>query len=353
LRKKKEVSFNAAIKNWDNIVDKQFRKIVKNSLQNGITVDELIKQFKKEPYVVNDRKVEKIEVYYLDSDVSATRKSLDITFNEKIIESTTDTGIQKILLNHHSSEKYQNQTDNAGKFISPQELAFSPEGIEELNQNIEQLNNGKRHKPIYKVRKYEALGKKFPIGETGNKQSKYVVAATGTNLFYAVYEGKNEKDKIVRQFNTIPLNEVLPQMKDGSNPIPNKYFDNKRNEYPLLFSLSPNDLVYLPSQEEMLIPSLVDFKSLNREQQSRIYLFVDGSGTTANFIPSSSATVIFNLNKKEQAKINLNYPIQNEFGVGSPQSKNQKSIDGGMIKESCWKLEVDRIGNIFRSSNTN
>ena len=40
--------------------------------------------------------------------------------------------------------------------------------------------------------------------------------------------------------------------------------------------------------------------------------------------------------------------IQNEYGIGSPQSKNQKSITGEMIKAVCWKLEVDRLGNIHK-----
>lgn len=40
--------------------------------------------------------------------------------------------------------------------------------------------------------------------------------------------------------------------------------------------------------------------------------------------------------------------ILNEYGLGSPQSKNQKDLDGEMIKEICWKLKVDRLGNIIK-----
>jgi CRISPR-associated endonuclease Csn1 len=31
------------------------------------------------------------------------------------------------------------------------ELAFSPDGIDEMNRNIKELNDGKEHQPIYKV----------------------------------------------------------------------------------------------------------------------------------------------------------------------------------------------------------
>jgi CRISPR-associated endonuclease Csn1 len=44
----------------------------------------------------------------------------------------------------------------------------------------------------------------------------------------------------------------------------------------------------------------------------------------------------------------LNYDnvLQNELGLGSPQSKNQNSLDGVQIKSICWKLEIDRLGKI-------
>ena len=40
--------------------------------------------------------------------------------------------------------------------------------------------------------------------------------------------------------------------------------------------------------------------------------------------------------------------IQNEYGKGSPQSKNQKSITGEMIKEICIPIKVDRLGHIIK-----
>lgn len=82
-----------------------------------------------------------------------------------------------------------------------------------MNKNIVHLNNGHQHQPIYKVRKYEK-GDKFAVGARGNKSSKFVEAAKGTNLFFAIYEQEQvEKSngEVVkkRTFATIPLNVVI------------------------------------------------------------------------------------------------------------------------------------------------
>ena len=38
--------------------------------------------------------------------------------------------------------------------------------------------------------------------------------------------------------------------------------------------------------------------------------------------------------------------IKNEYGLGSPQLKNQNTIDGVQVKSICWKIKVDRLGNL-------
>ncbi|MBS1588414.1 MAG: type II CRISPR RNA-guided endonuclease Cas9 [Bacteroidetes bacterium] len=261
---------------------------------------------------------------------SATRKPLGISFTKKIIEeSVTDTGIQKILLNHLSK-----------KGNNP-ELAFSPEGIEDMNKNIISLNGNKFHQPIFKVRIYETIGNKFSIGQTGNKKSKFVEAAKGTNLFFAIYEN----DKGERSFATIPLNEVIERQKQGLSPVP----ETSEKGEKLLFHLSPNDLVYVPTEEEKENIHSIDFSNLRKEQLKRVYKFTDGSGSMANFIPVNIAEVLFNLNEKKQKKNGINYPIQNEIGVGSQGSKNERAITGEQIKSVCIKLNIDSLGNISKA----
>ena len=87
---------------------------------------------------------------------------MDESFDEKRIKtSVTDTGIQKILLEH--------LRENA----NDPKVAFSPDGIERMNANLQKLNGGKARQPIYKVRVYEHASK-FAVGSDGNKKDKYV-----------------------------------------------------------------------------------------------------------------------------------------------------------------------------------
>ena len=249
--------------------------------------------------IILDKKISK------DKILTATRKAVDITFTEKIISSITDTGIQKILLNYL-------------KYKGSPEVAFSAEGLEELNKNIAQYNDGKKHQPIYKVRIFEE-GSKFPLGETGAKATKFVEAAKGTNLFFGVYQGKEK-----RSYATIPFNKVIERQKQGLPSVPER---NEKGE-PLLFSLSPNDLVYVPMEGEAT--ETMDFNNLSKEQKERIYKTVSFTGNQCFFVQEAVASPI--VNKMEY----------------SPLNKMERDILGIMIKEVCIKLKVDRLGNITK-----
>ena len=69
---------------------------------------------------------------------------------------------------------------------------------------------------------------------------------------------------------------------------------------------------------------------------------------TGNFVPYSTANVLFSIKYSNQKKMGLSYPIQDEFGVGSQCSKNPRAITGEMIKETCVPIKVDRLGNIIK-----
>ena len=316
LRKIKEVNLKEAIKNPNRIVEKDFKKEIKKLLSQGLDVKQISKHIEKDKDVWQDINLAKIKVYYFTQETNdkffATRKSLDASFNKKKIEeSITDTGIQQILIHH--LERYDNKA----------ELAFSPDGIDELNKNIVELNNGKFHQPIHKVRVYEKA-EKFAIGKTGNKSSKFVEAAKGTNLFFAVYEietiDKNTGDIIKkRNFETIPLNVVIDRFKKGQSPAP-----EKGGKEPI-FMLSPNDLVYVPTSEELT-------KTLNSStiNYDRIYKMVSSSGTQCFFV-----------------KTNIANSIIDKFEF-SPLNKMERSLTGEMIKEVCIPIKVNRLGNITK-----
>ena len=249
-----------------------------------------------------------------DKIATATRTSISEIQNHKHIDKITDKSIQNILCNH-----VKNYLDDKGK--EDFSLAFSPKGISELNKNIKFLNNGKNHQPIYKVRQYE-IGSKFSVGETGNKTDKFVEAAKGTNLYFSVYW---DEKKSKRNFATMPLNEVVEHQKQTAHlpmkdklPIPVDHSKGK-----LIFYLSPNDLVYVPTEDEIITD--VKPQHLNKDN---IYKMVSSSGTQCFFIKHQVSSVI--QNKKEYSALN----------------KMEKDINDNMIKNNCWKLVVDRLGNI-------
>jgi CRISPR-associated endonuclease Csn1 len=39
--------------------------------------------------------------------------------------------------------------------------------------------------------------------------------------------------------------------------------------------------------------------------------------------------------------------MQDEFGLGSQQTKSPRAITGEMIKETCIPIKVDRLGNVI------
>lgn len=233
--------------------------------------------------------------------LTATRKSLDTSFDMKTIGNITDTGIQKILRNYLTAK-------------GSSELAFSPEGIEDLNKNIKQYNDGKAHQPITKVRVFE-MGSKFQVGYSGNKKDKYVEAAKGTNLFFAVYE--DEKGK--RSYESVPLNIVIERQKQGLDVVDLKGTKD--------FYLSPNDLVYLPSVDEVENKINIDFEDFSKEKKQNIYKVVSFTGNRLYVIPYYVSVTI--LNKVEYTLLN--------------------KIEFTKEKETCLKINIDRLGNISKA----
>jgi len=324
LRFIKTVSLNEALKNPKRIVNKDFKEKVLEFITKGRDAKYIKKYIEDNKDVWSDIDVKKIEVYYFTKETNdrffATRKPIDSSFDrKKIEESITDTGIQKILLAHLDA-----------KGDDP-EIAFSSDGIDEMNQNIIRLNDGKFHQPIQKVRVYEKADK-FAVGQVGNKSSKFVEAAKGTNLFFAVFaseqvDKQTGEKKIVRSYLTIPLNVMIDcQKKYGATWRNNIEFYLKEQELiatnlELLFILSPNDLVYLPTE------------TITETNVARIYKLVSCTGNEGHFVPASIAS-----------------PVIPTTELGS-NNKAQKAWTGEMIKEICIPIKVDRLGNIIELNN--
>lgn len=310
LQKKKKVKLREALNIPERIVNKCLRSEIKRiaSAYGYFDPEKINKYFKDRKYLYENEDVSKVEVYYFETDNAAVRKPLNASFTEKMIrESVTDSGIQKILLNHLSAKE------------NKPEWAFSPEGIEEMNQNILVLNDGKYHQPITRVRVYEPIGNKFPLGITGNKKTKYVEAAKGTNLFFAIYQ--NEQGE--RSFESIPLNIVVERLKQGDSAVPVR----NQTGQELLFYLSPNDLVYVPTEDELASGTKYSIENIKVD---RVYKMVSCSGRQCFFTPAFVA-----------------YPILSPAELGA-NNKSEKAWDGLMIKQVALKLIIDRLGNIVR-----
>ena len=89
----------------------------------------------------------------------------------------------------------------------------------------------------------------------------------------------------------------------------------------LLFMLSPNDLVYLPTEEQIK-------NGIDTIDRKRIYKMVSCTGNEGHFIPSF-----------------ISNPIILTTELGS-NNKAQRAWTSEMIKETCVPLKVDRLGNI-------
>ncbi len=253
--------------------------------------------------------------------------------NEKHLAKVTDERIRDVIFPNH----LKNYLDKKGN--PKYDLAFNEEGVQDLNKNIFELNQDKNHQPIYKVKVFE-VGSKFSISENDSsaKSKKYVEAAKGTNLFFAVYwDEKKQK----RNYETIPLNEVIAHQKQVAHLPKSERFpiqpNSKKGKF--LFTLSPNDLVYVPTEEEIENPSLVDFKKLTNKQILQIYKMVSCTGSKCHFISQKIASLIKNYDSKSK---------KGELGSLNKQETTMDS-NATRIKERCIKLSIDRLGNISKT----
>jgi len=316
LRLRKSINLSVAIDQWEMLVDKSLKTKIKQLINEGLDKKKIQKFFFEQENIWMGKDISRVELYFFSNEkevMVASRVNLDTSFNSKKIESITDTGIQQILLKKLS--EYNEIKD--GKTIEHPEFAFTSESIDEMNKSIKSFNNGKFHQPIIKVRTYEPKGNKFNVGTSGNKSDKYVETAKGTNLFFAIYADEEGN----RSYETIQLNIVIERLKQGLCEVP-EINDKGQN---LELFLSPNDLVYVPSEEELFSEIKINFLI----NANKTYKMVSSSGTQCFFVPN-----------------NISIPILQTVELGA-NNKSERTWNGQMIKQVCVKLKVDRLGKVF------
>ena len=108
----------------------------------------------------------------------------------------------------------------------------------------------------------------------------------------------------------------------------------------LSFVLSPNDLVYVPTSEELASGVIAMPLDCNR-----IYKMVSCTEKSAYFVPQSVAKTIYTTDKKWAERFcGDSKIIVDEFGLGSRMSKSERTIGAEMIKYVCIPLKVNRLG---------
>lgn len=323
----KLVSLNKALSNPRRIIDKKLRsKILELQQRDKLTKKQVCDFFKKTcansiEWRNYDFAKVAVRVWSNDEEGSrmvSVRKAIDKSFDMKQIEKVYDPIVRNILTRHLKACNGDSKT------------AFSPQGVEEMNQHIAELNNGNAHFPIYKVKVGESKGEKFAIGQKGSKATKFVVTAKDTNLFFAVYA--NEEGK--RSYQSVDLRTAIELKKQGCPVAPET---NEKGDK-LLFILSPNSLVYMPTEEEMERGN-IDVQNLNLNQ---IFKMVSSTGNECYFVPNTLSQVIFP--SKEYESKNKVGTVKEWDGYSISESKNNKKFLS--IKACCIPLCIDRLGRI-------
>lgn len=207
--------------------------------------------------------------------------------------------------------------------------AFSPDGVTYMNAHIKEFTlNGKSHIPIRKVTMCTPFGKAYTLTkeQDGVKSKQYFTEPPNLVCFFYP-EGIFVKNMIMHIHDT---------------EIPEGYS----------FSVCPNELVYLPSGDDIAKVNEGRTEELRIELE-RIYSVVSfDTSNTFNAVPAAIAQMIITDTKGYQdetlvATDGKKLKICGEISLGSDRLRGQKNlIDGTTIKDDCWKIVLDRLGRI-------
>ena len=346
---------------------KGFKKDAKKALQEIIVShkpkDKLLLQYekvKRNGKEINERVIKirgplhEETIYGLSSGLESKRMNLSSFSASTMSISATKTNIEKICndyLRETIADHFYN-THNSNKSD-----AFGAEGIMGLNKRLREktrIKNGKEepapHPPINSIKIYRKKAKgggKDKISLQKIERSKSfnpnVYVVSGENYLLAVLE----KDD-TRIYDNISLIDAVELIKNEFNNSTQKssfskekvlkeYFELKNNAT-FLFSLTKNDLVYVPNLYEE-IPDCeenAEWKNYWKDTKARssnIYCYIKITTHPQHwFIKHTVADII---EKK------LEFTTQNAV----------ESIEGRNIKSVCLPIKLDRLGNIIEVNN--
>lgn len=292
-----------------------------NDLLSAIEEDYLKKNEKKntsgkgKEYSLGSKKYNKIEIAEFVM-YKAKRVPLDGSFDHKKIDKIPYSESSRIpILLHKHLQEYEKKNLGSAE-------AFSSEGLEKLAKK----NNGM---PITTVTIMDGeLKDKHLDNLFGNK---YMEPDAGSIAYFIIYE--NEKTKDRTEMFSLPTHNVLERIRNGM-PIA-----EKREGYRTII-LSPNDLVYVPTEAEWERikageTNVIDWNN-KKIIAKRIYRMV--SADDAFFVQHHIARPIIPTVLKGDNKTK---------GEIDWHNKSTKTMDGRTtIADCCIKINVDRLGNI-------
>ena len=376
----KPVKIEEAVCKHNKIVKKRIRNLIELYKKQGMGVDEIISILKPYDDVVNIYEECAVTQWshsleYLatitDKDENKKNSKSEKSAIECEIECIADITIQKILKKHLArydsefipvyealnyyddvvTEEHRGLVDDYKKgnlenkmklvevFVrgrnvknrkqNPQ-LAFSAEGVNRMNKEIKELNNGNSHKPIYKVKVIQALGQKFAVAKDEKshhvKKKQYVISDAGSNRYCGIYKNEGDSTKIY-----IPtLRETINAIQNAENLFPREHPDS--NLYKLAFIISPLDFVYLPRKDED-----ADKIEIGSMDYTRLFVVNDFKQDTIYFRPYNVSIEI------EEKEIDLQK--SKDKLKGSCVCKTAVH-DGVQIKNHCVPVKIDRLGQI-------
>lgn len=277
----------------------------------------------KTVYLLGDFEYEKIWIAKFIG-YTAKRVKVDNTFthdkiNKMPYAKEENSPLAKLLREHLSS--YNNKPNEA----------FSGEGMEVLTKRA--------GKPISTVTIMDGNLKDKSQDNIFNK--KYMETDAGAIAYFIIYENEITKERT--EMYSLATHKAIERKVQGKSLA-----DKKEGCKTII--LSPNDLVYVPTEDQLKNikanePNPIDWNDKKAISQ-RIYKLVRSSGKYCYFIPNYISKLILPYDGKIGEIESQNY---SEKTIVYPRKdKNGKEIIENklLIKECCIKINIDRLGNI-------
>ena len=315
------------------IYNQEAREIVKNLILELDNIEAIKKHLKKNPLKNNDKKVYSFIKVAEFVPYASKRMSLN---KKEYVEGLTEEKIRKDFPYPEKSRIAQLFINHVREFKNNPKEAFSREGLEQLNKKA--ISDPHIGKSIKKITRKESKSDDDKFG------NRYVEIDKGANAFFIMYENLLTRER--KEMHSLATHKAIERLVQGL-PIA----DAKEGFKTII--LSPNQLVYVPTPEEILNPESLDLETKDKKRRkeifSKVYKMVSCSDRECHFIPhfvSTSIIATTELGSNEKAEKAWDGKIEY---LPNSKGKLSRRNSGTIIKDVCIKLKVDRIGNISRA----